>query len=46
MFRVLTTTRADGSTSGYSISEAVSTVVRAPDDGFQQPKHVELPTEM
>ena len=27
-------------------SEAVITVVRAPDDGCQHPKHVELPTEM
>jgi len=26
--------------------EAVITVVRAPDDGRQYPKHVELPTEM
>ena len=26
--------------------EAVITVVRAPDDGCQHPKHVELPTEM
>jgi hypothetical protein len=29
-----------------SIPEAVLTVVRAPDDGCQHPKHVELPTEM
>jgi len=29
-----------------SIPEAVITVVPAPDDGCQQPKHVELPTEM
>jgi len=26
--------------------EAVITAVRAPDDGCQHPKHVELPTEM
>ena len=26
--------------------EAVITVVRAPDDGCQHPKHVELPTEI
>ena len=26
--------------------EAVITAVSAPDDGCQQPKHVELPTEM
>jgi len=29
-----------------SIPEAVITVVRAPDDGCQHPKHVELLTEM
>jgi len=29
-----------------SIPEAVITVVRAPDDGCQHPKHVELPTDM
>jgi len=29
-----------------SIAEAVITAVRAPDDGCQHPKHVELPTEM
>ena len=29
-----------------SIPEAVITVVRAPDDGCQHPKLVELPTEM
>ena len=29
-----------------SIPEAVITAVRAPDDGCQHPKHVELPTEM
>ena len=28
------------------IPEAVITVVRAPDDGCQHPKHVELPTEI
>ena len=27
-------------------AEVVITVVRAPDDGCQHPKHVELPTEM
>jgi len=26
--------------------EAVITVVRVPDDGCQNPKHVELPTEI
>jgi len=30
----------------YSIPEAVFTVVRAPDDECQHPKHVELPTVM
>ena len=30
----------------HPIPEAVITVVRAPDDGYQQPKHVELPTEI
>ena len=30
----------------YSITEAVITVVRAPDDWYQHPKHVELPTEI
>jgi len=29
-----------------SIPEALITFVRAPDDGCQHPKHVELPTEM
>jgi hypothetical protein len=29
-----------------SVQEAVITVVRAPDDGYHHPKHVELPTEM
>jgi len=29
-----------------SIPEAVITVVRAPDDGCQHPKHVELPIEI
>jgi len=28
------------------VPEAVITVVPAPDDGCQHPKHVELPTEM
>jgi len=28
------------------VPEAVITVVRAPDDGCQHPKHVELPTEI
>ena len=28
------------------VPEAVTTVVRAPDDGCQHPKHVELPTEI
>jgi hypothetical protein len=40
------TTRADGSKSGLSIPEAVITAVRAPDDGCQHPKHVELPREI
>jgi len=40
------TTKADGSRSGSSIPEAVFTVVRAPDDGYQRPKYVELPTVM
>ena len=40
------TVRADGGRSGYSIPEAVITFVRAPDDGCQHPKHVELPTEI
>jgi len=26
--------------------EAIITVVRAPDNGFQHPKYVELPTEI
>ena len=50
MFRVSTpiisynsTTRADGSRSCWSVPEAVITVVQAPDDGCQHPKHVELP---
>jgi len=29
-----------------SITEAVITAIPAPDDGCQQPKHVDLPTEM
>ena len=53
MFRVLTsiissnsTARADGSRPSWPVPEAVITVVRAPDDGCQHPKHVELPTEI
>jgi len=30
----------------WQMSEAVITGVRAPDDGWQHPEHVELPTEM
>ena len=37
---------ADGSRPRWPMPEAVITVVPAPDDGCQQPKHVELPTEM
>ena len=40
------TTREDGSRLGWPVPEAVITVVRAPDDGCQHPKHVELPTEI
>ena len=40
------TTRVDRSRPGRPVPEAVITVVRAPDDGCQHPKHVELPTEM
>ena len=40
------TTRADGSRPGWPVPEAVITVVRAPDDGCQHPKHVQLPTEI
>jgi len=40
------TTRADGSRPGWPVPEAVITVVRAPDDGCQHPKYVELPREM
>jgi len=29
-----------------SIPEAVITVLRAPDEGCQHPKHVEMPTEI
>ena len=29
-----------------ALAEAVITVLRAPDDRCQHPKHVELPTEM
>ena len=36
-------TRADVSRRGSPVPEAVITVVRAPDDGCQHPKHVELP---
>ena len=35
------TTRADGSTPGWPVLEAGITVVQAPDDGCQHPKHVE-----
>jgi len=38
--------RADGSRPGWPEPEAVITVVRAPDDGFQHLKHVELSTDM
>jgi len=38
--------RADGSRPGWPVPEAVITAVPAPDDGCQQPKHVELPTVM
>ena len=41
-----TTTWVDGRWSSYSVPEAVITVVPAPDDGCQHPKHVELHTEM
>jgi len=44
--RTNSTTRPDGSRPGWPVPEAVITVVRAPDDGCQHPKHVELPTEM
>ena len=37
--------RADGSRHGWPVPEAVITAVRAPDDGCQHPKHVELSTE-
>jgi len=40
------TTRADGSRPGWPVPEAVITAVRAPSDGCQHPKHVELPTEV
>jgi len=40
------TARADGSRPGWPVSEAVITVVRAPDDGCQHPKHVELSADM
>jgi len=45
-FRCNSTTRADGSRPIWAVPEAVITVVRAPDDGFQHPKHAELPTEI
>jgi len=32
--------------SAWPVSEAVLTVVRAPDDRFQHPKLVEMPTEI
>ena len=37
---------ADGSRPNWPVPEAVITVVRAPDNGCQRPKHVELPTEV
>ena len=40
------TTGADGSRHGWPGPEAVITAVRAPNDGCQHPKHVELPTEI
>jgi len=40
------TTRADGSRFGKRVPEAVITVVWAPDDGCQHPKHIEQPTEI
>jgi len=39
-------TRADGSRPGWPAPEAVITVVWAPDDVCQHPKHGELPTEI
>jgi len=42
----ISATRAYGSRPGWPVPEAVITVVRAPDDGCQHPKHVEMPTEM
>jgi len=36
------TTGADGSRPGWPVPEALITVVRAPDDGCQHPKHVDL----
>jgi hypothetical protein len=41
-----TTTRVGGNRPSWSVPEAVITVVRAPDDGCQPPKHVELSTEV
>ena len=50
MFRVLTliirTRTAVITASGTAQQEAVITVVLAPDDGCQHPKHVELSTEI
>jgi len=40
------TKTADGSSPGWPVPEAVIKVVRAPDDGCQHTKHVELSTEM
>jgi len=40
------TTRADVSRPVWPVLEVVITVVRAPDDGCQHPKHVELSTDM
>jgi len=40
------TTRGDGSRPGWPVPEAVITVLRAPDDGCQHPKHIELPTDI
>jgi len=40
------TTTMDGGRPGWPVPEAVITVVRAPDDGCQHPKHVELPTDV
>ena len=40
------TTQVDGSRPSWPVPEAVLTVVWAPDDGCQHPKHVELSTEV